>query len=100
MADTGLIQVRVDEKLKKEVTEIYENLGIDMSTAIRMFLNRSRLVRGIPFELTLPEETRENSKTKYFDELRKQADNTSEMSLDEINDEIKAARKARKGNEV
>lgn len=59
MADTGLIQVRVDEKLKKEVTEIYESLGIDMPTAIRMFLNRSRLVRGIPFELTLPEETLE-----------------------------------------
>ncbi|MBR1443330.1 MAG: type II toxin-antitoxin system RelB/DinJ family antitoxin [Firmicutes bacterium] len=100
MADTGLIQVRVDEKLKKEVTEIYESLGIDMPTAIRMFLNRSRLVRGIPFELTLPEETGNNNGTKFFEELRKQAETVPEMSLDEINAEINAARRSRKGSGV
>ena len=34
----SLVQVRVDEKLKEDVTTIYEELGMDLPTAIRIFL--------------------------------------------------------------
>lgn len=57
MAEQVLVQVRVDKKLKEEVSEIYEMLGLDLPTAIRMFLVRSKLERGLPFEAVLPEET-------------------------------------------
>lgn len=56
MAEQVLVQVRVDKKLKEEVSEIYESLGLDLPTAIRMFLVRSKVVRGLPFKATLPEE--------------------------------------------
>ena len=46
MAEQVLVQVRVDKKLKEEVSEIYEMLGLDLPTAIRMFLVRSKLERG------------------------------------------------------
>jgi len=97
MADTGLIQVRVDENLKKEVTEIYDALGIDMPTAIRMFLKKSKMVRGIPFDTTLPEDTITKTEAmNIFNELRKQAADVPEMTLEEINEEINSVRNERK----
>jgi len=56
MYDQSLIQVRVERPLKEDVTEIFTSLGIDVSTAVRIFLQRCRAVRGIPFALTVPEE--------------------------------------------
>ena len=53
---TSLLQVRVDESLKSEASTIYENLGIDLSTAVRMFLKRSVLENGIPFAMKLPKD--------------------------------------------
>ena len=49
----SLIQIRVDRPLKEEVTEIFSSLGIDVSTAVRIFLQRCRRVKGIPFALTV-----------------------------------------------
>ena len=93
MAEQSLIQVRVDKSLKEEVSDIYEMLGMDLPTAIRMFLTRSKMVRGIPFETTLPEGmvTRTEAQ-EAFEELRRQAADVPEMSLEEINQEIADAR--------
>ena len=33
----SLVQIRVDNKLKDEVTAIYDQLGLDLSTAVRNF---------------------------------------------------------------
>lgn len=95
---TSLLQVRVDENLKSEASTIYENLGIDLSTAVRMFLKRSVLENGIPFAMKLP-------KTEYKSDRGLQAlleigsdaekNGTSEMSLDEINAEIEVVRERR-----
>ncbi|MCR4872012.1 MAG: type II toxin-antitoxin system RelB/DinJ family antitoxin [Bacteroidales bacterium] len=49
----SLIQIRVDRPLKEEVSDIFSSLGIDVSTAVRIFLQRCRSVKGIPFSLTL-----------------------------------------------
>ena len=57
MAEQVLIQFRADKSLKQEVTEIYEALGMDLPTAFRMFLARSKMVKGLPFDATLPETT-------------------------------------------
>ena len=46
MATTN-INVRVDENLKKDADELFSDLGLNMSTAITMFLNND----GIPFEV-------------------------------------------------
>lgn len=67
MTEHVLIQICVDKTLKQEVTEIYEALGMDLSTAFRMFLKRSKMVRGLHFEATLPEANviRFESKVKF-----------------------------------
>lgn len=99
MAEQVLIQFRADKELKQEVTEIYERLGMDLPTAFRMFMARSKMVKGLPFEATLPDTviTRAEAK-KAFYELRSQAECVSEMSLAEINAEISAVREERKGS--
>lgn len=101
MAEQVVVQARVDKALKQEVTEIYEALGMDLPTAIRMFLVRSKMVRGIPFETTLPENviTRKEA-TDAMNDLFEQAKGVPEMSLDEINTEIADVRAARKAAHV
>lgn len=97
MAEQVLIQFRADKLLKQEVAEIYEALGMDLPTAFRMFMIRSKIVKGLPFEATLPEKmiTRTEAKNAFF-ELREQAADLPEMSLDEINAEISVVRAERK----
>lgn len=88
-----LVQARVDKKLKEEVEDIYKSLGIDIPTAIRMFFTRSKIVKGIPFEMTIPEEIISGEEAKRaFEEMRMQAKGNSKMTLDDINEEIKLAR--------
>ena len=97
MAEQVLIQFRADKALKQEVAEIYEQLGMDLPTAFRMFMTRSKMVKGLPFEATLPEKTitRIEAKNAFY-ALREQASDVPEMSLDEINAEIAAVRAERK----
>ena len=51
---TTVMQVRVDEELKKQAAAVCEELGLDLPTAIRMFMKRTVLQNGIPFSMTLP----------------------------------------------
>ena len=93
---SSLIQLRVDDKLKAEATELYEKLGLDLSSAIRMFLTRSVQEEGIPFKMTLKKETYQaEAAINAMREISRSAEmnGISEMTLDEINAEICATRK-------
>lgn len=97
MAEQVLIQFRADKILKQEVSDIYEQLGMDLPTAFRMFMKRSLQVKGLPFEAMLPEQvvTRADALNAFY-QARQQMKDVPEMSLDEINQEINAARAERK----
>lgn len=89
MAEQVLVQFRADKALKQEVTEIYESLGMDLPTAFRMFMKRSVMEKGLPFEAKLPEDTVTRTEgINAFYKIRKQLADIPEMSLDEINAEI------------
>ena len=95
---TSLIQVRVDDELKNQAASVYEALGLDLSTAIRMFLKRSIMVNGVPFQMTLPERESPNQRAvRALYQLGEAAERngTAGMSLEEINAEINAVRRAR-----
>ena len=97
MAEQTLVQARIDKTLKQEVSEIYEALGMDLPTAIRMFFVRSKMVRGIPFETTLPRDVITRTEAlSALDDMFTQASDIPEMTLDEINTEIADVRAARK----
>ena len=82
--------------LKEEVADIYSQLGMDLPTAFRMFLNKSKQVRGLPFEAVLPPENNREDFRNAFNALREEAADLPEMSLEEINAEISAVRADRK----
>ena len=48
------IQLRVDDFLKSAADELFASLGLDTSTAIRMFLIMAVETGGIPFEVKNP----------------------------------------------
>jgi len=50
MAATN-IQVRIDPVLKSQAEQLFSDIGLDMPTAIRLFLKQSVINNGIPFPL-------------------------------------------------
>lgn len=50
----AIINIRVNEDIKKEAENIYKEIGLNMSTAINLFLRKCILEHGIPFDLKLP----------------------------------------------
>ena len=95
----GVLQVRVDDELKNQAIAIYDELGMDLSTAVRMFLKKSVAAKGIPFEMTLDESGLRLH--KLVRELQRHSEEigNSEMTLDEINEEIRLAREERRRKE-
>lgn len=91
MTNTALVQIKVDTETKAEVTNIYESLGLDLPTAVRIFFKKSIAVGGLPFELR--NDTR-SERWNIYKEARNsiKKNNVPEMSLEEINAEIAAVR--------
>ena len=58
MATTNL-NIRTDKDIKDQAEKIFNELGLNMTTAINMFLRTAIREHGIPFELKLdvPNET-------------------------------------------
>ena len=95
----AIFSIRMDESLKNQFDYLCQEFGMNTTTAINIFARAVVRERKIPFEITAPESkiTREDA-INAFRLLRAQAkaNGVSDMSLDEINDEIKAARTERK----
>ena len=45
------LQIRIDDMLKKQADALFSSLGLDTSTAIRIFLNMSIENAGLPFSV-------------------------------------------------
>jgi len=45
------IQVRIDIKTKEEAQKIFEGLGLDMSSAIKLFFRQTINSKNLPFEI-------------------------------------------------
>lgn len=50
------VTARVDENVKKEAETLFKKMGLNMSTAMNLFLKKCILEQGIPFELKVPNE--------------------------------------------
>jgi DNA-damage-inducible protein J len=95
----AIVQLRVDDDLKAKASSIYEKLGIDLSSAIKMFLKRSVTVNGIPFSMIL--EKTDNDQELAAMSIRNmnnsaEENGISDMSIDDIDQEIAEYRKQRK----
>ncbi|MBR0432698.1 MAG: type II toxin-antitoxin system RelB/DinJ family antitoxin [Bacteroidaceae bacterium] len=84
--------VRMDSQLKKQFNELCNEIGMSVNTAINIFANAVVKTRSIPFRVGAY--TPEDETLRKFREFRAQVVNsdTPELTLDEIDEEIKQAR--------
>ena len=92
MAST-IVQFRADTEMRSQASDICESLGLDLPTYFRMCMSRLIQEGGIPFSLKLGKSSRAQSLEflQKFNTISEQ-NGTSNLSLDEINQEIAAAR--------
>lgn len=92
MANT-LVQFRADENARIKAAGICEKLGIDLQTYLRMCMVRLIQENGIPFSMKLTNATEPRGLAAMKEASRIAEENgISDMTLDEINAEIRAAR--------
>ena len=53
MSDTINFSVRMDSEIKKKCEALYNELGINLTTAINVFLRQSLRSGGFPFDVRL-----------------------------------------------
>ena len=92
----AVLQVRVDEELKNQAAEILKEEGLDLSTAVRMFLKRVILERGFPFNKGIDEDSLKALIVLRMIQKHSEEIGISDMTLDEINEEIRLAREERR----
>ena len=92
----AVIQIRVDEQLKNQASAIYNELGIDLSSAIRMFLKKTVSDGGLPFSTKISESTLDAILAAEKMRVLSEQNGNSELTLEEINEEIQKARADRK----
>ena len=59
MATTTNFSVRMDSDVKKQCEAMYAELGINLTTAINVFLRQSLRVGGFPFEVRMEQPNKE-----------------------------------------
>lgn len=59
MANTTNFSVRIDSDIKKQCEAMYSELGINLTTAINVFLRQSLRVGGFPFDVRIEKPNKE-----------------------------------------
>ncbi len=52
---TTSMTIRMDRTVKEESQQLFKSLGLDMTTAINIFLRQSLIAHGLPFSVTTHE---------------------------------------------
>ena len=97
MAQTTF-SVTMDESLKIEFETLCNYFGMDMTTAINIFARAVVKEKKIPFDIPPLDIYNEENAMKVFNLIRKQAETNglSDLSMDEIDEEISRTRKMNK----
>lgn len=93
------ISIRVDRELKQSFDVLCEDFGITTTAAFNIFMKTVVRERRIPFEIRSESEIQKRQKASdTFAAMRADVAKAGipEMTLDEINAEIKEARNARR----
>lgn len=89
--------VRMDSQLKKTFDALCAEFGMSVNTAINVFAKAVVNSRKIPFEIKANPVDDSMASLEAFREIRKMAESSQlpDLSLNEINEEIKLAREER-----
>jgi DNA-damage-inducible protein J len=103
MSETTNLSIRIDRELKDEAETVFNALGMNLTTAITVFVRQAVRQKKIPFEIALYPEG-ENRVISMRDAMAASEriwensvrNGTDKLTMDEINAEIAAARTEKK----
>lgn len=85
ISNTTNLNVRVDNTLKQESDMLFKDLGLNMSTAINMFLTKCVKTRSIPFEISEPKLSKKLQKAlKEADKIANDPTRKKYHDIDEL----------------
>ena len=107
MSETTNLSIRIDRDLKEEADRIFSALGMNLTTAITVFVRQAVRQKKIPFEIALypggdaKRDIMDHATAATERIWQNSAQNgTDKLTMDEIDAEISRARAARKNREV
>jgi DNA-damage-inducible protein J len=77
-----VVRSRIDPLLKAQADKLFENMGLTLSEAIRLFLYQSVAEKRIPFYISIPSE-----KTRRVLEECEGGENLSTTSLEQLSND-------------
>ena len=77
---TTVLQTRVDTETKLEAESLFASLGLDITTAIRLFLRQSINQQRIPFDIVPPKYNFSEETLAAIDEARRISKDSSVKS--------------------
>jgi len=98
MAETTNLSIRIDRDLKYEADQVFNALGMNLTTAITVFVKQAVRQRKIPFEIALDMDVSRRDAMAASERIWQNSvkNGTDKMSMEEIDAEILAARAERK----
>ena len=63
MSNTANLNIRVDADLKRQAEQIFSELGLNLSSAMNIFLKNAVRYGGIPFEMRLEDPNEVTART-------------------------------------
>ena len=98
MEHATTITLRVEKDLKRRFYELCDDFGMSASTAFNIFMKAVVRERKIPFEIQNSQQNKTQEYLALYESIRETVRNAGvpEMTLDEINAEIKAVRDAKR----
>jgi len=103
MADTTNLSIRIDRDLKEEADQVFNALGMNLTTAITVFVRQAVRQKKIPFEIALyPDNEGKGNKMKDAMAATERiwqnsvCNGTDKLTVEEIDAEIAEARAAKK----
>ena len=74
------MSIRLDSEVKEQVQQVFNNLGMDMTTAINIFLRQAIQYQGLPFDVRLDENRKLLEVLTDFDQNRNMSQSFESVS--------------------
>ena len=79
MSKTSM-SIRLDSEVKEQAQQVFNNLGMDMTTAINIFLRQAIQYQGLPFDVRLDENRQLLEVLTDFDQNRNMSQSFESVS--------------------
>ena len=96
------VTIRMDKETKRDFENFCDNVGLNMTTAINMFVKATLRSRELPFIVTDTDTQKKEARKRFMEtieDMQAQSviNGTSDMTMEEIDDIIAEVRKEKRG---